>query len=196
MTHTSHFQAAAILFLLCSVLGISAQAQNAKPNNDDQALQSLMNEVRLLRQTLQRTGLNAYRSQIILEGLRTHQDQVERIGEAIEAARDDLEKVEQTIPRFEEQGKLMEARISRESDPEQRARLEFDFKQSKMAVEQYKARVDRLKERDVQLNIQLRAAQSRVSELEGRLDSLEREIEIEMQRLRVEEKTTNINKQP
>jgi len=56
-----------ILFIiLCFVTNASAQNE-VKTSEPDPTIKSLLNEVRLLRQTLQTTGLNAYRSQILLE---------------------------------------------------------------------------------------------------------------------------------
>src|SRR5262249_45592894 len=51
-------------------------AESAKTNDDNRTAQELLTEVRLLRKTLQRTGLNAYRSQLIVEGIRAQNDKV------------------------------------------------------------------------------------------------------------------------
>jgi hypothetical protein len=55
----------ASLLLLCCLPNASAQTPTTKQPDDNQTLQSLLNEVRLLRRTLQQSGLNAHRSQII-----------------------------------------------------------------------------------------------------------------------------------
>jgi hypothetical protein len=64
----------AALSLFCCLTGLSAQAQNAKPLDENLTIQSLLNEVHMIRQRLQRSGLNAYRSQIILEPLRAQHE--------------------------------------------------------------------------------------------------------------------------
>lgn len=184
------------LLFLCIVFSISANAQSTKQPDDNRALQSLMNEVRLLRQTLQRTGLNAYRSQIIVERLRAHSEKAERLSRMLEDIRSVIEKTEVTIPRMIEQDKIMESQVEQEPDAKKRARLEFEIKNTKQSIERYKQSLERLRERELQLSTQLRAEQTKVVELESRLDGLEREIENEIERLRGEEKAQEANKQP
>jgi hypothetical protein len=182
--------------LLCFVFGFSTNAQSTKQPDDNRELQSLMNEVRLLRQTLQRTGLNAYRSQIILERLRAHAEKSERLSRMLEDIRNDIEKIEVTIPRMIEQDKIMESQAEQEPDLKKRARLEFEIKNTKQSIERYKQKLERQRERELQLSTQLRAEQTKIVELEGRLDGLEREIENEIERLRGEERPQEANKKP
>jgi hypothetical protein len=177
----------AAFLLLCLILSDPAQAQSTKQPDDNRTLQSLLNEVRLLRKTLQRTGLNTYRSQIILERMSAHNEQVVRLTRMLEDVRDEMEKIEATIPRFIEQSKLTESQIEQEADTNKRALLEFEHKERKQAVERYKLRLERQREREQQLSNQLRAEQAKLGELESRLDALEREIENEVERQRAEE---------
>jgi hypothetical protein len=58
-----------LLIILYFVTNASAQ-DGLKTPEPDPTIRSLLNEVRLLRQTLQTTGLNAYRSQILLERIK------------------------------------------------------------------------------------------------------------------------------
>lgn len=185
----------ATFLLLCFLSSDTAQAQSTKQPDDNPTLQSLLNEVRLLRKTLQRTGLNAYRSQIILERMRAHNEQVVRLTRMHEDVREDMERIEATIPRFIEQSKLMESRIEQETDWNKRAQLEFEHKERKQAVERYKLRLERQREREQHLSAQLRGEQAKLSELESRLDALEREIESEVERQRAEETTREKKKQ-
>jgi predicted nucleic acid-binding Zn-ribbon protein len=184
------------LFILCFISSISAKAQSTKQPDDNRAFQSLMNEVRLLRQTLQRTGLNAYRSQIIVERLRAHAEKSERLSRMLEDIRNEIEKIEMTIPRMVEQDKILESQVEQEPDLKKRARLEFEIKNIKQNIEHYKQRLERQRERELQLSTQLRAEQTKLGELESRLDGLEREIENEIERLQGEEKAQAANKQP
>jgi hypothetical protein len=164
-----------------------AQTDSAsKPPEGDPVTRSLLNEVRLLRQTLQSTGLNAYRSQILLERIKISNEQVIRLTRALTEVRDQLEKTEQTIPRIGEQQKMMETLVEAEVDPVKRARMEFEMKDMKRSVERYKTELERLKEREQQQATQLREEQSKLSELESRLQRLEDQIEIEAQRLKSE----------
>jgi hypothetical protein len=183
------------LSIFCSLSGDPALAQNTKQPDDNRTLQSLLNEVRLLRRTLQRTGLNAYRSQIILERMRAHNEQVVRLTRMLEDVRENIDKIEATIPRFIEQGKLMETHIEQETDPNKRAMLEFEHKEKKQAVERYKQGLERQREREQQLASQLRTEQAKLGELESRLDLLEREIESEIERQRAEDRSQESKKE-
>jgi predicted nucleic acid-binding Zn-ribbon protein len=188
------------LLITLSILSLlscgPALAQNAKQPDYDRTLESLLNEVRLLRRTLQRTGLNAYRSQIILERMRAHNEQVVRLTRMLEDVREEMENIEATIPRFIEQSKMLESQLEQETDMSKRTILEYEQKERKQAVEQYKKRLERQREREQQLANQLRSEQAKLGELESRLDLLEREIESEIERQRAEEKSQESKKGP
>ncbi|HET9528850.1 MAG TPA: hypothetical protein VFQ92_00750 [Blastocatellia bacterium] len=184
------------LSIFCFLSADPALAQSAKQPDDNRTLQSLLNEVRLLRRTLQRTGLNAYRSQIILERLRAHNEQVVRLTRMLEDVREGMDKIEATIPRFIEQSKLMESQVEQETDTNKRSLLEFELKERKRAVDRYKLGLERQREREQQLANELRSEQAKLTELESRLDLLEREIESEIERQRAEERSQEGRKQP
>lgn len=173
------------------LLFVSAvSGQSEKPVEENQTMRTLLSEVRQFRKTMQTAGLNAYRGQIILERMRLANEQVEKMAQKLEAARDEVEKIERTIPRFEEQAKVMETVIQVETDPGKRAKLEYEVKDHKQQTERYKVLLTRAREREQQLSTEFKANQARLTDLESRLDLLEREIENEIERLRSE------NKQP
>ena len=178
-----------------SFLGVlvvtTVPAQAEKSTEENQTLRTLLSEVRQLRKTMQTTGLNAYRGQLILERMRLANEQVERMAQKLETAREDVEKIERTIPSFEEKSKVMETVLQQETDVATRAKVEFEIKQHKQQTERYKVLLTRAREREQQLSTDLRTSQARLSELESRLDLLEREIENEIERLRSENKRPN-----
>ena len=186
--------------VLCRLVSISflgvlflstVPAQTEKPAEENQTLRTLLSEVRQLRRTMQTTGLNAYRGQIILERIRVTTEKVERMAQQLESARDDLEKIERTIPREEEESKVLETLLQQETDVAKRVKLEHEIKQHKQQAERYKVLLSRAREREQQLSTELRASQGRLNELESRLDLLEREIENEIERVRSENKQPN-----
>lgn len=185
-----------VLVLLFCLSSTTAVAQNTKPVDDSQTIQALLTEVRLLRRTLQQTGLNAYRSQLIVEGMRARNEKVERLTRQIEDVRGEIENIGTTIPRMTEQGKMVETLIEQEADPNRRVQLEFEAKNIKQSIEQYKVRQERQREREQQLATQLRAEQARLSELETRLDQLEREIENEILRVQQDDASQDGKKRP
>jgi DNA repair ATPase RecN len=175
-----------ILFvILCFVSNASAQNE-PKASEPDPTIKSLLNEVRLLRQTLQSTGLNAYRSQILIERIKITNEQVVRLTQVLSDVREDLEKTELTIPRMGEQQKTLETMIESEVDPAKRAKMEFEIKDLKRSVDRYKLLLERAKEREQQQAAQLREEQNKLTELETRLQRLEDQIENEVQRLKAE----------
>lgn len=175
-----------MLLAVVSFLENRAMAQTRVASEDDQTIKSLLKEVRLLRQTLQSTGLNAYRSQILLERIKISNEQVIRLSRALSEVRDLLEKTDLAIPRMGEQQKMLETMVEAEVDPLKRAQMEFEVKDIKRSVERYKTELERLKEREQQQATQLREEQSKLSELELRLQRLEDQIESDIQRLKSE----------
>ena len=171
--------------ILCCFSQASAQNEPKAPEADP-TIKSLLTEVRLLRQTLQSTGLNAYRSQILIERIKITNEQVIRLSQALSEVREDLEKTELTIPRMAEQQKTLETMIESEVDPAKRAKMEFEIKDLKRSVDRYKVLLERAKEREQQQATQLREEQSKLSDLEMRLQRLEDQIESEIQRLKAE----------
>jgi hypothetical protein len=185
-----------LLLLLLYPSDSRAQSQSTKQSDDEPTIQSLLNEVRLLRKTLQRTGLTSYRSQIIIERIRAHNEQVLRLTRTLEEVQNEIEKIEATISRLQEESKITETQIEQETDAIRRSQLELESKDGKRIVEQYKSKLERQREREVQITKQLRADQARLDELESRLESLEREIENEIERQRTEDASSGGKKRP
>ena len=175
-----------LVFSLCVFSAAHAQTET-KPDADP-TTKALLNEVRLLRQTLQNTGLSAYRSQIILERIKINNEQIVRLSSALNETRERLEKTEATIPRQGEKIKLLETMIENEMDAVKRAQLDFEVKELKRSVEVYKKGVTQLREQEQEQAAQLREQQGKIAELERRLENLEEQIENEIQRLKSERK--------
>lgn len=184
----------AFLFLLCAA---PAHGQgNSKPAEEEAAdVKALLREVRLLRQTIQIAALNSYRSQIIIERIRTSNEQVLRMTQALTELRQTMEKTESTIPRMTEQHKVLETTLEAEVDLAKRARLEMEIKEMKRSVERYKAGLEKMKEQEQQQSLQLREQQTRVSDLENRLDQLEAEIERDIRQQRSDDRVGDSRKQ-
>jgi predicted nucleic acid-binding Zn-ribbon protein len=102
----------------------------------------------------------------------------------LEDTRDESANIQMHINQLAERAKSLESQIQQESDTKQRAQLEVEQKEFKYVLDQQKQRYERLRERETRLNTELQAEQGKLSELEGRLDALEREIENEMERQR------------
>ncbi|HXG66399.1 MAG TPA: hypothetical protein VNO70_14970 [Blastocatellia bacterium] len=172
-----------LLVIFVSASGLGAAAQSAKPP-EDRTLQALLNEVRLLRETLQRLNLNAYRSQIIVERIRAQNDRVTRLTRALEDTREEIANLQANLQQLSERAKGLEAQIQQEADTNKRAQLEAMEKEFKFALEQGKQRLERLREREMRLTNELQEEQGKLHDLEARLEAMEREIENEIERQR------------
>ncbi len=177
------------LVLVASLCFINAAyAQSETKPDPEPTTKALLNEVRLLRQTLQNTGLNAYRSQILLERIKINNEQIVRLSAALNQTREQLEKTEATIPRQAEQVKFLETLIENEVDLAKRAQFDFEVKDLKRSIEGYKRSMIQLREREQAQAAQLQEQQGKLAELERRLENLEEQIEAEIQRLKSERK--------
>jgi chromosome segregation ATPase len=174
----------AVFFTLC--LTQFAAAQNSKQPDEKETLQALLTEVTLLRQslqTLQRMSLDTYRSQLMVDRIRVHQEDVRHLTTDLNQTRDMMAKIQTTIPRNIDDQKMLEGQIQMEVDPNKRAVLELELRRSKEAVESYKSQTERLKEREQELSSALRNAQTKLDDLENRLNLLERAIDNDREKL-------------
>ena len=177
-----------LICLSCLLFNRGAQAQSQKQNNDEQTVKALLDEVRLLRQTLQRINLNAYRSQIIVERIRAQNDRVSRLARSLEDARDEMADVQVFIIQFNDRAKSAEKQLQEESDEKRRAQVEGEYKELKYMLDINRQKEQRLREREMRLSEQFRAEQAKLDDFEGRLDALEREIFDELNKQEPESK--------
>ncbi|HSF22738.1 MAG TPA: hypothetical protein VLE20_00825 [Blastocatellia bacterium] len=168
------------------------QAQAPKSADDQRLIKALLDEVRLLRQAFQRLNLNAYRSQILVERIRAQNDKVARLTRSVEDARDEMAETLISANQLNERVKSTESMIENESNAKQREQMEAELK---YMLDVHKQREQRLREREQRLSEQLRVEQVKLDEFESRLDALEREITIEIQRQESED-TTRDRKKP
>jgi predicted nucleic acid-binding Zn-ribbon protein len=184
------------LFLVVIFIGFqSAQAQEQKQTSDPM-VRELLNEVRLLRKTLQQINLNTYRSQIIIERLKVQREAVAQTTRLLEKTHSDITDFKESIPRILERGKLVEEMIVKETDGAKRLQIEFENKILKRQVEQMNTRIEQLQNCETQLVSQLSSEQSKLDELEKRLDDIEREMEDEVKKQKTNLKTVNSETNP
>jgi DNA repair exonuclease SbcCD ATPase subunit len=176
--------AAAGVFGLCLVS--LAVGQEAKSPDSKDTMQQLLTEVRMLRQALeavQRINVDTYRSQLLVDRVRSSREEIRRLTTSLNDAREMLRRTQQTIPSFTEQVKMQETQLQLEVDQSKRATWEFELKRSKEALENYKSQIEPMKEREAQLQADLNKEKAQLDELEGRLNLLERLIENDRQKL-------------
>lgn len=152
-------------------------AQDPHLLDDRQVLRELLKEMRLLRQTLERANINAYRAQITVERLRIQQGQVERLVRLLEEARSKRTELQFANAKRAEQAKEIESSIQQESDTNRRTQLEAEHSTLKAELGHQKSREQQLIDREAQLVRQLDLESAKLAVLESKLDNLEREIE-------------------
>src|SRR5215472_16038101 len=112
------------IFLALSLLLFSSTAFGQAAPNDSQTLQSLLTEVRQLRQDVQAAALAARRGQILIYRLHAQQAVVDCLSERLEEAKTQLAQLERQRESWTVQIKKMEERKEKMGNPEERKELE------------------------------------------------------------------------
>lgn len=157
---------------------ISHPVPQASQPDSGQTMQALLGEVRQLRLAIQRSNLNTYHAQVTLERLRLQQQRVDRLTEKLEAARKELAAMRRNMAELPEASKKLEAQLARESDANKRRELEGRQELFKSMIESAPEDVARLQETESELSGQLQREQVKLNELNDRLDTLQKELEV------------------
>jgi hypothetical protein len=184
-TFSSLFRLTAVMFFTLGMTQMAAAQTNKSPD-EKETLQALLSEVTMLRQAmqgLQRMTLDTYRSQLMVERVRMQKEDVRRLTAVLDEIRDDIVRVGRAIPNSIEEQKLLEIAIPQTSDPVKRAQFEFELKRNKDGVEMYKAELERQRDREQEVASQLQVSKAKLDELEGRLDTIEKSIEADREKL-------------
>ena len=152
---------------------------NQSPQNDNgQPMQALLNEVRLLRLAIQRSNLNTYHAQVTLERLRMQQQVVDRLSGKLEDARARSTEFKMHHPRLLEEIKRTEDYLDKEADPVKRRDLEGRQQSLKSEAERFAQMETQARDQETQLAIQLQMEQAKLNEINERLDTLQKELEV------------------
>jgi hypothetical protein len=196
MARTKLMKLALLLPLVCLSFSATVEAQNQKPNENDQPVKALLEEVRLLRQTLQRLNLGAYRSQILVERIRAQNDRVARLSRSLEDTRGELAEEQVSINQFSERAKTTDNQLQQETDDKRKGQIEVELRELKYMIDFHKQKEQRLREREIRSSEQLKIEQAKLDEFDNRLDLLEREISSEIEKQELENKGPEQRKRP
>ena len=164
---------------------VSAQTGNRslatstiEANAKDEALllRTLVDEVRQLRLTLQRTTLGAYRVQFAFERQRLQQGRVDSATQEVATLRLQLDNTKFTRTQFLERAKEIQGQLDQEQDAKRRTMLEQQLKEFKRISSSQSQQDERQREREMLLTTQLQADQIKLNDLTYQLDNLEREL--------------------
>src|SRR5713101_8358960 len=173
-------------FMLASILGVvtlwfvyptGAQAQTSKPvestkGDRDQTLKQLLTEVRELRLAVQRATVNNTRFQMLIERVRVQQAHVDSLSRELENVHSQVAEIKAAKPQMEQQIKDAEDQLDRTPDPIAHTDLESRIKVVKGNLARLSQEDERLRSRETALDTDLQAAQGKLNELNGQLDSL------------------------
>jgi hypothetical protein len=184
MRHLSQTAAPRIISLLlvifASYSAALAQDQETKrpaPANDQVTLKALLDEVRLLRLTMQRVNKQTYLTQVTLGRIRIQQERVDRLTRQLETTRSELADSTHAREQLIERIKDLEERVRTDPDEEEKVRNERVLKDLQIEQRQQSEKEQARRERENQLTTQLQAEQVALDELNKRLDKLELEVE-------------------
>jgi chromosome segregation ATPase len=162
-----------MIVLLAALAAASAPAQTTSADNA--TLQKLLDEVRQLRLTMEKSVTVGPRMQLILQRTQLQDARVARISQQLDEVRKQI--AAETAQQTDATEKLakIEQDISTETDAGRRAQLEDVHAHFKMVAA--KGPDQQLRAREGELANSLQAEQATLNDLNGKLDALERQLE-------------------
>lgn len=177
------------LFIIC-VFSCSLWAQDIKPNSlpDHQKqqitlLNDLLKEVKALRQAFQESMVVSNRVQAIREQIGYQRGKIENKRNELDLVKNQLQEAE-NAPKEEEELKEFEMEINSTSDPNLRAQMIKSYqgliKHFEKAKVERKKEQSQLREKEIALQTQLQKEENILTELQDRLELINRQIEASM----------------
>ena len=169
------------LVTVCFVAPTRTLAQSNKPGeltkgDSEQTLKQLLAEVRELRLAVQRATVSNTRFQMLIERVRVQQAHVDALSRQFENVHSQAAEMKAAKPQMEQQIKDAEDLMDRTPDPNAHADLESRIKGRKASLSRLAQEEERLRNREAALDTELQAAQAKLNELNGQLDSLMSEL--------------------
>jgi len=154
----------------------AAQAQTQAPATP--TIEALLKEVHQLRLALERLAQIAPRIQIAVERLKVQQEKVARTAQQLEELRRDLDRRRSDQPKIQQRLQAIESQASQAVDPGRRRELDEGLKMFKVEAEEHEKSLQQMQAREGELSGQLQTEQSRLTELNDRLDQMERALNV------------------
>jgi predicted nucleic acid-binding Zn-ribbon protein len=143
----------------------------------DTTVQALLAEVRQLRIALERSAILAPRIQVTLQRVQLQQDATTRASRDLETVRSQISNSVNQEQGLAAQLKDLETRMTQEQDPVRRKNLENESRMVKLISEQQVTGMSQLRAREAEAEGRLQSEQAKLSELNDRLNNLERQLE-------------------
>ena len=165
-------------FLLL-LTGTAYAQTNDNTRRSDQAMNDLLNEVRLLREDIRRLATSAYRAAALTERVKLQQDQVNRMNNDLIGVRADISAARSTRSQLKEKIAVTQQRVeSGSASPN-------DLNSLKAMLADLDQREPELTLKESQLSTQLNNERANLEELYKKLDA----IDVELQSQSNDEKT-------
>ncbi len=164
-------RASFVVLVLTLTPALSAQRSTDQP--EPAALQTLLQEVQLLRNAIERAVLVNSRMQLSLLRLNVEQQRVADLSALLRGVQSELATV--TAEDLLQKQLVAEFRQSRNraTDPERQGRLDYQILVAERELEALRIREQRLRVQENDAIIAVQASEARLSELNGRLDQID-----------------------
>lgn len=153
-------------------VGVVAQA----PRGGSDVLAQLLAEVHALRVVLERQAADTARIQLLTNRLTIQEARVTRLARDLDDVREQLSRGDVDEREAAEQLKRMETSLSHLSDAAQKEEFEQQVAMMRRQISEARAREQRLRTREGELESAFGAEQARWVEISNRLDELERSL--------------------
>jgi len=163
-------------FAVVVVLGVGAVSVVGQRPSVDTSMESLVREVRALRLAVERSGVVTAQAQMVLGRLQLQENRLATLGRQAQDAR---MRLQEGISRLSDTQAELAGQTHRlqqaETDDDRRA-MERAISNQKAVVKQAQARVDQLRDEDSAASQALATEQSRWTDINERLETLERSL--------------------
>ena len=164
----------AVIWLL--LVPTAARAQGS-PSSGSQTLDTLLNEVRLLRQAIERQSTRATRTQLLVGRLSLQDQRVARSRATVEQLETDLTSAERERGRMRTDIGELHRALAQATETARRGPLEQEIRASQARLRDHDTNIADLQSRHVQAKQILEAETGRFDELESWFNQLERELD-------------------
>lgn len=174
--------AAVFAFCVCASAQEGAKAGGAAgaaagEAGTQQTLREILGELRLLRASIERTGLQTYRAQVTLGRIRIEQERVDRLSRQLDAVRTELVGIRHERERLADRARAMEERVKAETDEDARAQWGNVLKDLQGELRTQSEKEQSRAAAEAQMAAQLQAGQTALEDLNNSLERLERDLE-------------------
>ncbi len=156
---------------------ISAQAAQS---SSEQTMQALLSEVHQLRLAIQRSNLNTYHAQITIERMKLQQQRVDRLTAQLGEARNQVASTRKALSETSRALKGAEMGLAHDANAAERADRERSIRDYKAELEELTRKEQQEQASETQLSAQLQLEQIKLTDLNERLDTLQRELETQI----------------